>query len=67
MTPSTGPSNGRTPAFGERIMLRQHLHWRRLIGETVQILQHDHIIRTGTVDAGLCHRLTSTAPSPHLA
>ena len=53
MTPSTGPSNGRTPAFGERIMLRQHLHWRRLIGETVQIRQHGHIIRTGTVDEAM--------------
>ncbi|MDQ0661971.1 hypothetical protein QFZ35_000469 [Arthrobacter ulcerisalmonis] len=50
MTPSTGPSNGRTPAFGERIMLRQYLHWRRLFGATVQIRQHGHIIRTGTVD-----------------
>ncbi|TDT78363.1 hypothetical protein DFO47_107223 [Arthrobacter sp. AG258] len=50
MTPSTVPNNGRTPAFEERIMLRQHLHWRRLIGATVQIRQHGQLIRTGTVD-----------------
>ena len=50
MTPSTGPSNGRPPAVGERIMLRQHLHWRRLIGATVQLRQHGQLIRTGIVD-----------------
>jgi hypothetical protein len=31
-------------------MLRQYVNWRRLIGTTVQIRQHGHIIRTGTVD-----------------
>ena len=31
-------------------MLRQYIHWRRLIGATVQIRQHGQIIRTGTVD-----------------
>ena len=50
MTPSTGPRNRHIPAFGERIMLRQYIHWRRLIGTTVQIRQHGQIIHTGTVD-----------------
>jgi hypothetical protein len=50
MTPSTGPGNRHAPAFGERIMLRQYIHWHRLIGMTVQIRQHGQIIRTGTVD-----------------
>ena len=31
-------------------MLRQYIHWRRLIGESVEIRQHGQIIRTGTVD-----------------
>ncbi|MBP1134484.1 hypothetical protein JOE31_000716 [Arthrobacter sp. PvP023] len=50
MTPSTGPGTHRAPAYGERIMLRQYINWRRLIGATVQIRQHGRIIRTGTVD-----------------
>ena len=50
MTPSTGPGDRRAPAYGERIMLRQYIHWRRLIGATVQIRQHGQIIRTGTID-----------------
>ena len=50
MTRSTGPRNRHAPAFGERIMLRQYIHWRRLIGATVQIRQHGQLIRTGTVD-----------------
>jgi len=49
MTPSTGPGT-RQASFGERIMLRQYIHWRRLIGESVEIRQHGQIIRTGTVD-----------------
>jgi hypothetical protein len=31
-------------------MLRRYIHWRRLIGTTVQIRQNGKIIRTGTVD-----------------
>jgi len=31
-------------------MLRQYLHWRRLIGATVQVRQGGRILRTGTVD-----------------
>lgn len=31
-------------------MLRQYIHWRRLIGTTVQIRQNGTTIRTGTVD-----------------
>ena len=31
-------------------MLREYIHWRRLIGATVQIRQNGRIIRTGTVD-----------------
>ena len=31
-------------------MLRQYIHWRRLIGRTVQIRHNGRIIRTGTVD-----------------
>ncbi len=50
MTPSTGPTRQQKPAFGERIMLRQYIHWRRLIGTTVQIRHNGRIIRTGTVD-----------------
>ena len=50
MTPSTGPTKQQEPALGERIMLRQYIHWHRLIGATVQIRQHGHIIRTGTID-----------------
>jgi hypothetical protein len=53
MTPPTHPRNRKAPAFGERIMLRQYIHWRRLIGATVQIRQHGHIIRTGTVDEAM--------------
>ncbi|MDQ0819995.1 hypothetical protein QFZ79_002287 [Arthrobacter sp. V4I6] len=48
MTPSTGPRNLHAPAYEERIMLRQYIHWRRYIGATVQIRQHGQIIRTGT-------------------
>ncbi|KQR63667.1 hypothetical protein ASF98_13720 [Arthrobacter sp. Leaf337] len=50
MTRATDPGNRHAPAYGERIMLRQYIHWRRLIGTTVQIRQHGHIIRTGTID-----------------
>lgn len=50
MTPSTSPSKQQEPAFGERIMLRQYIHWRRLIGTTVQIRDNGAIIRTGTID-----------------
>lgn len=50
MTPLTGPRNRHAPVFEERIMLRQYIHWRRLIGATVQIRQHGQLIRTGTVD-----------------
>ncbi|MDF2051253.1 hypothetical protein [Arthrobacter sp. Cr_A7] len=50
MTPSPGPTRQQEPAFGERIMLRQYIHWRRLIGTTVQIRHNGSIIRTGTVD-----------------
>ena len=50
MTPSTGPGDRPAPVYGERISLRQYIHWRRLIGATVQIRQHGHIIRTGTND-----------------
>lgn len=50
MTLSTGRGNRETPADGERIMIRQHFHWRRLLGTTVQLRQHGRIIRTGTVD-----------------
>jgi hypothetical protein len=50
MTPSTGLRNLHAPAYGERIMLRQYIHWRRLIGATAQIRQHGHIIRTGIID-----------------
>jgi hypothetical protein len=49
MTPSTGASTQQVPTFGERIMLRQYLHWRRLIGATVQVRQHGQSIHTGTV------------------
>lgn len=31
-------------------MLRQYIHWRRLIGTTVQIRQDGRIIRIGTID-----------------
>lgn len=31
-------------------MLRQYIHWRRLIGTTVQIRQNGTNIRAGTVD-----------------
>jgi hypothetical protein len=31
-------------------MLRQYIHWRRLIGTTAQIRQHGQIIHTRTVD-----------------
>lgn len=31
-------------------MLRQYIHWRRLIEATVQIPHDGHIIRTGTID-----------------
>lgn len=50
MTPSTGPTKQQEPALGERIMLRQYIHWRRLIGTTVQIRHNGKIIRAGTVD-----------------
>jgi hypothetical protein len=50
MTRSTGPSKQQEPAFGARILLRQYIHWRRLIGTTVQIRHNGRIIRTGTVD-----------------
>lgn len=50
MTRPTGPSKQQEPGYGERIMLRQYIHWRRLIGATVQIRQHGQIIRTGTID-----------------
>lgn len=50
MTTSTGPRKQQEPAYGERIMLRQHIHWRRLIGATVQIRHNGQIIRTGTID-----------------
>jgi hypothetical protein len=50
MTPSTGPGKQQAPAFGEPIMLRQYIHWRRLIGTTVQIRHKGRIIRTGTID-----------------
>lgn len=50
MTPSTGPGNRHAPAYEDRIVLRQYIHWRRHIGATVQIRQHGQIIRTGTVD-----------------
>ena len=52
MTGSTSHQNQNrpVPAHGEPIILRQYLHWRRLIGVTVQIRQNGHVIRTGTVD-----------------
>ena len=51
MTPPTGHQNqnGNVPAPGP-LMLREYIHWRRLIGTTVQIRQNGRIIRTGTVD-----------------
>lgn len=53
MTRATHAAFPKAPAHGERIMLRQYIHWRRLIGATVQIRQHGHIIRTGTVDEAM--------------
>ncbi|PNH80195.1 hypothetical protein [Arthrobacter sp. AFG20] len=50
MTGSTGRHSQDAPAHGAPIILRQYLHWRRLIGATVQIRQNGHVIRTGTVD-----------------
>jgi hypothetical protein len=32
------------------MMLRQYIHWSRLIGATVQIRWNGTLIRTGTVD-----------------
>jgi len=53
MTASVRPGNRQAASFGERIMLRQYIHWRRLIGARVQIRQHGHIIRIGTVDEAM--------------
>ncbi|MFP3579271.1 hypothetical protein SB659_06730 [Arthrobacter sp. SIMBA_036] len=50
MTRPTGSSRQQAPAYGERIMLREYIHWRRLIGATDQIRQRGQIIRTGTID-----------------
>ncbi|WP_254788539.1 hypothetical protein [Arthrobacter sp. ok909] len=50
MTPSNGPSNRHEADHGGPIMLRHYIHWRRLIGATVQIRQHGQLIRTGTID-----------------
>jgi hypothetical protein len=51
MTPSTAHQNqnGNVPAPGP-LMLRQYIHWRQLIGTTVQIRHNGRIIRTGTID-----------------
>ncbi|WP_461186553.1 hypothetical protein [Arthrobacter sp. Z4-13] len=50
MTALTTSQSWPWPARGELIMLRQYIHWRRLIGTTVQIRHNGAIIRTGTVD-----------------
>ncbi|MDT0170240.1 hypothetical protein [Pseudarthrobacter sp. BRE9] len=58
MTPSTGASKQQAPVFGDRIMLRQYLHWNRLIGARVQIRQNGRIIRTGTIDDAMADSTT---------
>lgn len=53
MTASTSSHSRPLPDYGEPIVLRQYIHWRRLIGERVQIRQHGQIIRIGTVDEAM--------------